>query len=105
MQGSGSRGPGLKNMVRQSGQERVYIVLTAFLLKIKDFCLKNCDSSGHWTCSKLIHMCFVDLEKSHWGIVWGMLWEFYISGPLLVIIQTDHEWVPVACTKSRSGPL
>ncbi len=32
------------------------------------------------------HMCFEDLEKAYNRVLWGVLWEYEVSGPLLQAI-------------------
>ncbi|KAK3562899.1 hypothetical protein QTP86_011137 [Hemibagrus guttatus] len=43
-----------------------------------------------------VHMCFVDLEKAFdrvpRGILWEVLWEYGVHGPLLRAVQSLYNW-------------
>ncbi|MDF4995661.1 reverse transcriptase family protein, partial [Vibrio parahaemolyticus] len=47
---------------------------------------------GAWEFAQPVHMCFVDLEKAYdrvpRGILWGVLREYGVGGPLLRAIQS-----------------
>ncbi|KAK3521248.1 hypothetical protein QTP70_001543 [Hemibagrus guttatus] len=46
---------------------------------------------GSWEFAQSVHMCFVDLEKAFdcvpCGILWEVLWEYGVRGPLLRAVQ------------------
>ncbi|TWW74387.1 hypothetical protein D4764_14G0003900 [Takifugu flavidus] len=47
---------------------------------------------GSWEFAQPVHMCFVDLEKAYdrvtRSILWGMLWEYGVEGPLIRAVQS-----------------
>ena len=68
---------------------------------------------GKWEFAQPVHMCFVDLEKVYdrvpRGILWGVLREYGVDGPLLRAIQSLYRrslsLVRVAGCKSDSFPV
>ncbi|KAK3509001.1 hypothetical protein QTP70_015948 [Hemibagrus guttatus] len=50
---------------------------------------------GLWEFGQPIHMCFVDLEKAFdrvpRGILWDVLWEYGVRGPLLRAVQSLYN--------------
>ncbi|KAK3571151.1 hypothetical protein QTP86_003367 [Hemibagrus guttatus] len=58
-------------------------------------------------------MCFVDLEKAFdhvpCGILWEVLWEYWVRGPLLRAVRSLYNWsrslVPIASCKSDLFPV
>merc|ERR1712035_15213 len=50
---------------------------------------------GAWGFAQPVHMCFVDLEKAYdrdpRGILWGVLREYGVGGPLLRAIQSLYR--------------
>ncbi|KAK3505944.1 hypothetical protein QTP70_018870, partial [Hemibagrus guttatus] len=51
---------------------------------------------GSWEFSQPVHMCFVDLEKAFdrvpCGILWEVLWEYGVRGPLLRAVRSLYNW-------------
>ncbi|MDG2555341.1 reverse transcriptase domain-containing protein [Vibrio parahaemolyticus] len=68
---------------------------------------------GAWEFAQPVHMCFVDLEKAYdrvpRGILWGVLREYGVGGPLLRAIQSLYRrsmsLVRVAGSKSDLFPV
>ena len=68
---------------------------------------------GAWEFAQPVHMCFVDLEKAYdrvpRGILWGVLQEYGVDGPLLRAIQSLYRrsvsLVRVAGNKSELFPV
>ena len=68
---------------------------------------------GAWEFAQPVHMCFVDLEKAYdrvpRGILWGVLQEYGVDGPLLRAIQSlyrrSESLVRVAGSKSDLFPV
>ena len=68
---------------------------------------------GAWEFAHPVHMCFVDLEKAYdcvpRGILWGVLREYGVDGPLLVAIQSLYRrslsLVRIAGNKSDLFPV
>ncbi|KAJ0033836.1 hypothetical protein NQD34_000943 [Periophthalmus magnuspinnatus] len=58
-------------------------------------------------------MCFVDLEKAFdrvpRGVLWGVLWEYVVRGPLLRAVRSLYDWsrscVRIAGSKSDLFPV
>uniref|UniRef100_A0AAV2MIF0 Reverse transcriptase domain-containing protein n=1 Tax=Knipowitschia caucasica TaxID=637954 RepID=A0AAV2MIF0_KNICA len=52
-------------------------------------------SKGSWEFAQPVHMCFVDLEKAFdcvpRGVLWGVLWEYGVGGPLLRAIRSLYD--------------
>ncbi|KAK3556168.1 hypothetical protein QTP70_005570 [Hemibagrus guttatus] len=50
---------------------------------------------GSWEFAQPVHMCFVDLEKAFdcvpCGILWEVLWEYGVRGPLLRAVQSLYN--------------
>ncbi|KAK3552451.1 hypothetical protein QTP86_011720 [Hemibagrus guttatus] len=50
---------------------------------------------GSWEFAQPVHMCFVDLEKAFdrvpRGILWEVLWEYGVRGPLLRAVQSLYN--------------
>ncbi|KAK3559257.1 hypothetical protein QTP86_008827 [Hemibagrus guttatus] len=47
---------------------------------------------GSWEFAQPVHMCFVDLEKAFdCGILWEVLWEYGVCGPLLRAVQSLYD--------------
>ncbi|KAK3552040.1 hypothetical protein QTP70_031577 [Hemibagrus guttatus] len=50
---------------------------------------------GSWKFAQPVHMCFVDLEKAFdcvpHGILWEVLWEYGVRGPLLRAVRSLHN--------------
>ncbi|MEL7181936.1 MAG: reverse transcriptase family protein, partial [Pseudomonadota bacterium] len=65
---------------------------------------------GTWEFAQPVHMCFVDLEKAFdrvpRGVLWGVLQEYGVLGPLLRAVQSLYKWsgslVRIAGCKSDS---
>ncbi|KAK3527338.1 hypothetical protein QTP86_021955, partial [Hemibagrus guttatus] len=63
---------------------------------------------GSWEFAQPVHMCFVDLEKAFnhvpRGILWEVLWEYGVRGPLLRAIRSlynrSRSLVRIASCKS-----
>ncbi|KAK3513741.1 hypothetical protein QTP70_028743 [Hemibagrus guttatus] len=51
---------------------------------------------GSWEFAQPVHMCFVDLEKAFdrvpRGILWEVLWEYGVRGPLLRAVRSLYNW-------------
>ena len=51
---------------------------------------------GSWEFAQPVHMCFVDLEKAFdrvpRGILWVVLREYGVGGPLLRAVQSLYDW-------------
>ncbi|KAK3525741.1 hypothetical protein QTP70_007388 [Hemibagrus guttatus] len=49
-----------------------------------------------WEFAQPVHMCFVDLEKAFdrvpRGILWEVLWEYGVRGPLLRAVRSLYNW-------------
>ena len=68
---------------------------------------------GSWEFAQPIHMCFVDLEKAFdcvpRGILWRVLWEYGVRGPLLRAIRSLYDrsrsLVRIAGSKSDLFPV
>ncbi|KAI3370608.1 hypothetical protein L3Q82_007178 [Scortum barcoo] len=60
---------------------------------------------GLWEFAQPVHMCFVDLEKAFdrvpRGILWGVLREYGVRGPLLRAVRSLYDWTGAgACRHS-----
>ncbi|KAK3536657.1 hypothetical protein QTP86_015466, partial [Hemibagrus guttatus] len=68
---------------------------------------------GSWEFAQPVHMCFVDLEKAFnrvpCGILWEVLWEYGVRGPLLRAVRSLYNWsrslVRIASCKSDLFPV
>uniref|UniRef100_A0A669EXX2 Reverse transcriptase domain-containing protein n=1 Tax=Oreochromis niloticus TaxID=8128 RepID=A0A669EXX2_ORENI len=68
---------------------------------------------GAWEFAQPVYMCFVDLEKAFdrvpWGVLWEVLQEYGVSGPLLRAIRSLYNHrkslVRIAGNKSDSFPV
>ncbi|KAK3520514.1 hypothetical protein QTP70_024128 [Hemibagrus guttatus] len=68
---------------------------------------------GSWEFAQPVHMCFVDLEKAFdrvpRGILWEVLWEYGVSGPLLRAVQSlynqSRSLICIASCKSDLFPV
>ncbi|TWW77456.1 Transposon TX1 uncharacterized 149 kDa protein ORF 2 [Takifugu flavidus] len=68
---------------------------------------------GAWEFAQPVHICFVDLEKAFdrvpRGILWGVLREFGVSGPLMWAVHTLYNrcqsLVRIAGSESNSFPV
>ncbi|KAK3518550.1 hypothetical protein QTP70_001608 [Hemibagrus guttatus] len=68
---------------------------------------------GSWEFSQPVHMCFVGLEKAFdcvpHGILWEVLWEYGVHGPLLRAVRSLYNWsrnlVRIASCKSDLFPV
>ncbi|KAK3569880.1 hypothetical protein QTP86_006752 [Hemibagrus guttatus] len=68
---------------------------------------------GSWEFAQTVHMCFVDLEKAFdrvpRGILWEVLWEYGVRGPLLRAVRSLYNWsrslVRIAICKSDLFPV
>ncbi|KAK3534027.1 hypothetical protein QTP86_000639 [Hemibagrus guttatus] len=68
---------------------------------------------GSWEFAQPVHMCFVDLEKAFdrvpRGILWEVLWEYKVHGPLLRAIRSlynrSRSLVRIASCKSDLFPV
>ncbi|KAK3539668.1 hypothetical protein QTP70_011124 [Hemibagrus guttatus] len=68
---------------------------------------------GLWEFAQPVHMCFVDLEKAFdhvpRGILWEVLWEYGIRGPLLRAVRSlynrSRSLVRIASCKSDLFPV
>ncbi|KAK3514042.1 hypothetical protein QTP70_002494 [Hemibagrus guttatus] len=68
---------------------------------------------GSWEFAQPVHMCFVDLEKAFncvpRGILWEVLWEYGVRGPLLRAVRSLYNWsrslVRIASCKSDLFPV
>ncbi|KAK3569032.1 hypothetical protein QTP86_021564, partial [Hemibagrus guttatus] len=66
-----------------------------------------------WEFAQPVHMCFVDLEKAFdrvpRGILWEVLWEYGVHGPLLRAVQSlynrSRSLVRIASCKSDLFPV
>ncbi|KAK3542821.1 hypothetical protein QTP70_004326 [Hemibagrus guttatus] len=51
---------------------------------------------GSWEFAQPVHMCFVDLKKAFdrvpRGILWEVLWEYGVCGPLLRAVRSLYNW-------------
>ncbi|KAK3509992.1 hypothetical protein QTP70_024336, partial [Hemibagrus guttatus] len=51
---------------------------------------------GSWEFAQPVHICFVDLEKAFdrvpRGILWEVLWEYGVRGPLLRAVRSLYNW-------------
>ena len=51
--------------------------------------------AGAWEFAHPVYMCFVDLEKAYdrvpWGILWGVLREYGVPGPLVRAIRSLYK--------------
>ncbi|KAK3539613.1 hypothetical protein QTP70_010573 [Hemibagrus guttatus] len=51
---------------------------------------------GSWEFAQPVHMCFVNLEKAFdrvpRGILWEVLWEYGVHGPLLRAVRSLYNW-------------
>ncbi|KAK3542227.1 hypothetical protein QTP86_018788 [Hemibagrus guttatus] len=51
---------------------------------------------GSWKFAQPVHMCFVDLKKAFdrvpRGILWEVLWEYGVRGPLLRAVRSLYNW-------------
>ncbi|KAK3565554.1 hypothetical protein QTP86_011946 [Hemibagrus guttatus] len=51
---------------------------------------------GLWEFAQPVHMCFLDLEKAFdrvpRGILWEVLWEYGVRGPLLRAVRSLYDW-------------
>jgi len=61
---------------------------------------------GAWEFAHPVYMCFVDLEKSYdrvpRGILWGVLREYGVPGPLVCAIRSLYEQ-SASCVRILSG--
>ncbi|KAK3547897.1 hypothetical protein QTP70_000353 [Hemibagrus guttatus] len=68
---------------------------------------------GSWKFAQAVHMCFVDLEKAFdrvpCGILWEVLWEYGVHGPLLRVVQSlynrSRSLVHISSCKSHLFPV
>ncbi|KAK3575512.1 hypothetical protein QTP86_028226 [Hemibagrus guttatus] len=68
---------------------------------------------GSWEFAQPVYMCFVDLEKAFdrvpHGILWEVLWEYGVRGPLLRAVRSLYNWsrslVRIASCKSDLFPV
>ncbi|KAK3564038.1 hypothetical protein QTP86_006949 [Hemibagrus guttatus] len=68
---------------------------------------------GSWEFAQPVHMCFVDLEKAFdrvpRGILWEVLWEYGVRGPLLRAVQSlynrSRSLARIASCKSDLFPV
>ncbi|KAK3516029.1 hypothetical protein QTP70_001869 [Hemibagrus guttatus] len=68
---------------------------------------------GLWEFAQPVHMCFVDLEKAFEcvprGILWEVLWEYGVRGPLLRAVRSlynqSRSLVRIASCKSDLFPV
>ncbi|TWW81738.1 hypothetical protein D4764_01G0015530, partial [Takifugu flavidus] len=68
---------------------------------------------GSWEFAQPVHMCFVDLKKAYErvprGILWGVLREYGVEGPLIRSVQSLYQrsrsLVRIAGRKSNSFPV
>ncbi|KAK3518183.1 hypothetical protein QTP70_033879 [Hemibagrus guttatus] len=66
---------------------------------------------GLWEFAQPVHMCFVDLEKAFdhvpGGILWEVLWEYGVHGPLLRAVRSLYNWslVRIVSCKSDMFPV
>ncbi|KAK3544079.1 hypothetical protein QTP86_001145, partial [Hemibagrus guttatus] len=68
---------------------------------------------GSWEFAQPVHMCFVDLKKAFdrvpCGILWEVLWEYGVRGPLLRAVRSLYNWsrslVRIASCKSDLFPV
>ncbi|KAK3516473.1 hypothetical protein QTP70_016707, partial [Hemibagrus guttatus] len=68
---------------------------------------------GSWKFAQPVHMCFVDLKKAFdrvpRGILWEVLWEYGVRGPLLRAVRSLYNWsrslVRIASCKSDLFPV
>ncbi|KAK3514905.1 hypothetical protein QTP70_034961 [Hemibagrus guttatus] len=68
---------------------------------------------GSWEFAQSVHMCFVDSEKAFnhvpRGILWEVLWEYGVRGPLLRAVWSLYNWskslVRIVSCKSDLFPV
>ncbi|KAK3544073.1 hypothetical protein QTP86_001044 [Hemibagrus guttatus] len=68
---------------------------------------------GLWEFAQPVHMCFMDLVKAfdrvHHGILWEVLWEYGVCGPLLRAVRSlynqSRSLVHIASCKSDLFPV
>ncbi|KAK3518362.1 hypothetical protein QTP86_018292, partial [Hemibagrus guttatus] len=68
---------------------------------------------GSWEFAQPVHMCFVDLvnafDRVHCGILWEVLWEYGVCGPLLRAVRSlynrSRSLVCIASCKSDLFPV
>ncbi|TWW65163.1 hypothetical protein D4764_21G0000630 [Takifugu flavidus] len=62
---------------------------------------------GAWEFAQLVHMCFVDLKKAFdrvlWGVLWGVLREYGVSGPLILAVRSLYDWCQSLVRIAGSG--
>ncbi|KAK3534419.1 hypothetical protein QTP86_015229 [Hemibagrus guttatus] len=63
---------------------------------------------GSWEFAQPVHMCFVDLEKAFRvprGILWEVLWEYGVRGPLLMAVRSLYEAAGMRISTSKSEAM